>query len=143
MKVSLRGDMGDGFLMQCRQLQEEYSWRTLLCCAHRHDSRCHAPERKAMSQRRDQAYKAWLPGQSAGRACRGSGHGLPLQPLRGYENVSAEWQLWCPSHNLLKLYQHTAGLSSRLRTSSYTDVAPPQTEKMLYNIYWSQIFFGA
>lgn len=32
--------------------------------------------------------------------------GLRQFALRGYENVSAEWQIWCLSHNLLKLYRH-------------------------------------
>jgi transposase len=32
--------------------------------------------------------------------------GLRQFSLRGYENVSSEWQLWCLSHNLLKLYRH-------------------------------------
>ena len=32
--------------------------------------------------------------------------GLRQFSLRGYENVSAEWQIWCLSHNLLKLYRH-------------------------------------
>jgi transposase len=32
--------------------------------------------------------------------------GLRQFLLRGYGNVSAEWQLWCLSHNLLKLYRH-------------------------------------
>lgn len=32
--------------------------------------------------------------------------GLRQFALRGYENVSAEWQMWCLSHNLLKLYRH-------------------------------------
>jgi transposase len=32
--------------------------------------------------------------------------GLRQFSLRGYENVSAEWQMWCLSHNLLKLYRH-------------------------------------
>ena len=32
--------------------------------------------------------------------------GLRQFSLRGYENTSAEWQIWCLSHNLLKLYRH-------------------------------------
>jgi len=32
--------------------------------------------------------------------------GLRQFSLRGYENVSAEWQMWCLSHNLLKLYRY-------------------------------------
>ena len=32
--------------------------------------------------------------------------GLRQFSLRGFENVSAEWQIWCLSHNLLKLYRH-------------------------------------
>jgi transposase len=32
--------------------------------------------------------------------------GLRQFQLRGYGNVSAEWQMWCLSHNLLKLYRH-------------------------------------
>ncbi len=32
--------------------------------------------------------------------------GLRQFSLRGYENVSAEWQMWCLSNNLLKLYRH-------------------------------------
>jgi len=32
--------------------------------------------------------------------------GLRQFSLRGYENVSAEWQIWCLSHNLLKFYRH-------------------------------------
>jgi hypothetical protein len=32
--------------------------------------------------------------------------GLRQFSLRGYENVSSEWQMWCLSHNLLKLYRH-------------------------------------
>src|SRR5208337_831689 len=32
--------------------------------------------------------------------------GLRQFSLRGYQNVSAEWQMWCLSHNLLKLYRH-------------------------------------
>ena len=32
--------------------------------------------------------------------------GLRQFSLRGYESVSAEWQMWCMSHNLLKLYRH-------------------------------------
>jgi transposase len=32
--------------------------------------------------------------------------GLRQFLLRGHENVSAEWQMWCLSHNLLKLYRH-------------------------------------
>jgi len=32
--------------------------------------------------------------------------GLRQFSLRGHENVSAEWQIWCLSHNLLKLYRH-------------------------------------
>jgi len=32
--------------------------------------------------------------------------GLRQFSLRGFENVSAEWQVWCMSHNLLKLYRH-------------------------------------
>jgi transposase len=32
--------------------------------------------------------------------------GLRQFSLRGYANVSAEWQMWCLSHNLLKLYRH-------------------------------------
>ena len=32
--------------------------------------------------------------------------GLRQFSLRGYENVSAEWQIWCLSHNLLKLYRY-------------------------------------
>jgi len=32
--------------------------------------------------------------------------GLRQFLLRGYENVSAEWQMWCLSHNLLKMYRH-------------------------------------
>jgi transposase len=37
--------------------------------------------------------------------------GLRQFLLRGFENVSAEWQLWCLTHNLLKLYRHGAPLS--------------------------------
>jgi transposase len=32
--------------------------------------------------------------------------GLRQFSLRGYQNASAEWQMWCLSHNLLKLYRH-------------------------------------
>ena len=32
--------------------------------------------------------------------------GLRQFSLRGYQNVSAEWQMWCLSHNLLKLYRY-------------------------------------
>jgi transposase len=32
--------------------------------------------------------------------------GLRQFSLRGYENVSAEWQMWCLSHNLLKLHRY-------------------------------------
>jgi hypothetical protein len=32
--------------------------------------------------------------------------GLRQFSLRGYENVSSEWQMWCLSHNLLKLYRY-------------------------------------
>lgn len=32
--------------------------------------------------------------------------GLRQFSLRGYENVSAEWQIWCLTHNLLKIYRH-------------------------------------
>jgi hypothetical protein len=32
--------------------------------------------------------------------------GLRQFLLRGLENVTAEWQLWCLTHNLLKLYRH-------------------------------------
>jgi transposase len=32
--------------------------------------------------------------------------GLRQFLLRGHENVSAEWQMWCLSHNLLKLYRY-------------------------------------
>jgi transposase len=32
--------------------------------------------------------------------------GLRQFLLRGYENVSSEWQMWCLSHNLLKMYRH-------------------------------------
>ena len=32
--------------------------------------------------------------------------GLRQFSLRGYQNVSAEWQMWCLTHNLLKLYRH-------------------------------------
>lgn len=32
--------------------------------------------------------------------------GLRQFSLRGYQNVSAEWQIWCLSHNLLKLYRN-------------------------------------
>jgi transposase len=32
--------------------------------------------------------------------------GLRQFSLRGYENVSAEWQIWCLTHNLLKMYRH-------------------------------------
>lgn len=32
--------------------------------------------------------------------------GLRQFLLRGYENVSAEWQIWCLTHNLLKLYRY-------------------------------------
>jgi transposase len=32
--------------------------------------------------------------------------GLRQFSLRGYENVSAEWQIWCLTHNLLKAYRH-------------------------------------
>jgi transposase len=34
--------------------------------------------------------------------------GLRQFLLRGYENVSAEWQMWCLTHNLLKIYRHGA-----------------------------------
>lgn len=37
--------------------------------------------------------------------------GLRQFLLRGFENVSAEWQLWCLTHNLLKLYRYGAPLS--------------------------------
>lgn len=33
------------------------------------------------------------------------GRGLRQFLLRGLENVSAEWQLWCLTHNILKLYR--------------------------------------
>jgi hypothetical protein len=32
--------------------------------------------------------------------------GLRQFSLRGYDNVSAEWQIWCLTHNLLKMYRH-------------------------------------
>jgi transposase len=32
--------------------------------------------------------------------------GLRQFLLRGYENVCAEWQIWCLTHNLLKLYRY-------------------------------------
>ena len=32
--------------------------------------------------------------------------GLRQFSLRGYENVSAEWQIWCLTHNLLKMHRH-------------------------------------
>lgn len=32
--------------------------------------------------------------------------GLRRFSLRGYENVSAEWQIWCLTHNLLKMYRY-------------------------------------
>ena len=32
--------------------------------------------------------------------------GLRQFQLRGYENVYAEWQIWCLTHNLLKIYRH-------------------------------------
>jgi hypothetical protein len=32
--------------------------------------------------------------------------GLRQFLLRGFENTSAEWALWCLTHNLLKLYRH-------------------------------------
>jgi transposase len=32
--------------------------------------------------------------------------GLRQFLLRGYDNVSAEWQIWCLSHNLLKFYRY-------------------------------------
>jgi transposase len=32
--------------------------------------------------------------------------GLRQFLLRGYENVSAEWQIWCLTHNLLKAYRY-------------------------------------
>jgi transposase len=32
--------------------------------------------------------------------------GLRQFLLRGYEHVSAEWQIWCLTHNLLKMYRH-------------------------------------
>ncbi len=32
--------------------------------------------------------------------------GLRQFRLRGHENVSAEWQIWCLTHNLLKIYRH-------------------------------------
>ena len=34
--------------------------------------------------------------------------GLRQFLLRGHENVSAEWQIWCLTHNLLKIYRHGA-----------------------------------
>jgi Transposase DDE domain len=36
--------------------------------------------------------------------------GLRQFLLRGKENVSAEWQIWCLTHNLLKLYRHGSTL---------------------------------
>ena len=36
--------------------------------------------------------------------------GLRQFLLRGKENVSAEWQIWCLTHNLLKLYRHGSNL---------------------------------
>ena len=36
--------------------------------------------------------------------------GLRQFLLRGKENVSAEWQIWCLTHNLLKLYRHGSPL---------------------------------
>ena len=36
--------------------------------------------------------------------------GLRQFLLRGLENVAAEWQLWCLTHNLLKLHRHGAAL---------------------------------
>jgi hypothetical protein len=30
---------------------------------------------------------------------------------RRLENVSAEWQIWCLTHNLLKLYRHSGSLT--------------------------------
>lgn len=32
--------------------------------------------------------------------------GLRQFLLRGHEHVSAEWQIWCLTHNLLKIYRH-------------------------------------
>ena len=32
--------------------------------------------------------------------------GLRRFSLRGFENTSAEWQIWCLTHNLLKMYRH-------------------------------------
>jgi len=32
--------------------------------------------------------------------------GLRQFQLRGYENVHAEWQIWCLTHNLLKIHRH-------------------------------------
>lgn len=32
--------------------------------------------------------------------------GLRQFLLRGYDNVSAEWQIWCLTHNLLKMHRH-------------------------------------
>jgi hypothetical protein len=32
--------------------------------------------------------------------------GLKQFLLRGYGNASAQWQTWCLSQNLLKLYRH-------------------------------------
>jgi transposase len=32
--------------------------------------------------------------------------GLRQFSLRGFENTSAEWQIWCLTHNLLKMYRH-------------------------------------
>jgi transposase len=37
--------------------------------------------------------------------------GLRQFLLRGIESVAAEWQLWCLTHNLLKLYRYGAPLS--------------------------------
>jgi hypothetical protein len=36
---------------------------------------------------------------------RGDGRGLRQLLLRGLAKVAAEWDLWCLSHNLLKLYR--------------------------------------
>ena len=36
--------------------------------------------------------------------------GLRQFLLRGKQNVSAEWQIWCLTHNLLKLYRHGSPL---------------------------------
>ena len=34
--------------------------------------------------------------------------GLRRFLLRGFDNVSEEWDLWCLTHNLLKLYRYGA-----------------------------------